>query len=88
MVLLSQHTHLQDGYHIQFRFVISGIANTQTRFVSGTGVVDGGIDDVNSSTDIKHHINYYSTSYVHLTSVVMLLVLQVHQVVLLIIQVH
>ena len=26
--------------------------------------VDGGIDDVNSSTDINHHINYYSTSYV------------------------
>ena len=69
--------------------MIAGIANTQTRFVSGTGVVDGGIDDVNSSTDIKYHINYYSTSFVpHLTSVVMLLVLQVHQVVLLIIQVH
>ena len=43
--------------------MIAGIANTQTRFVSGTGVVDGGIDDVNSSTDINHHINYYSTSY-------------------------
>ena len=51
------------GYHpSQFRFVIAGIANTQTRFVSGS-VVDGAIDNVNSTTAINHYINYYSTPY-------------------------